>query len=78
MFVFPKKSKNADQQGKWFLKICKWQKVVAKTNLSPKNGQFSKGDLQKFVDQTKKGCGANMLFITYVSKLLPSMMVFQL
>ena len=58
MFVFPKKSKNADQQGKWFLKICKWQKVVAKTNLSPKNGQFSKGDLQKFVDQTKKGRGA--------------------
>jgi hypothetical protein len=34
--VFSKYSKNADKQPKRFLNICFWQKVMTKTNLSPK------------------------------------------
>ena len=34
MGVFSKYSKNADQLSKRFLKICLWQKVMAKTNFS--------------------------------------------
>ena len=40
MGVFSKCSKIADQQSKPFLKICVWQKVMTKTNFSPKLWPF--------------------------------------